>query len=232
MKSPIIPAFGLVLVLILNFWAIFHDNFVLENLCGIFYFFLAVLLILPKKKRFNTHFYIFILFSILTYITRIISDESHIEAISLFYLFIANVALILESSRFIVHSKASKMMSLYFLLILAVYFTLLAVHVFEIRSFLPNEVTFWMYSLYYLNLFVLGVTGFLYYLNSYSRKSVYFISLVLGIIFAEILRDMSLFYFRDISVQLAESIIRAGCAVFFVLFYATRERKLRLLNLI
>jgi len=56
----------------------------------------------------------------------------------------------------------------------------------------------------------------------------FFISLAISIIFANILRDMGVFYFKDISVEISESIIRMGSALFFVLFFITSERRLKL----
>jgi len=102
----------------------------------------------------------------------------------------------------------------------------------EIKEFINSNLTFSIYILYYVNLLILGIIAFIYYLNSYSKKSMYFISLSLGIIFADILRDMGVFFPQDLSVEVAESIIRMGCAVFAVLFFVTKEKQLRLLNLI
>lgn len=123
-------------------------------------------------------------------------------------------------------------MMLYFILIVGINGVLLVYHVMEIKEYINNNYTFVIYILYYVNLLILGIIAFIYYLNSYSKKSMYFISLSLGIIFADVLRDMGVFLPQDLSVEVAESIIRMGCAVFAVLFFVTKEKQLRLLNLI
>lgn len=232
MKPPIIPATALVLLSLINFTAIMAGNFWVENLIFLLVFVVAVFLVFPKHKNFGKYFYFFIGLTCLSYLVRFLPGDWMGNVIALLFLSMANVALILESKKFIVPKKASNLMGLYFVLVLGVNFSLLAVHVFELREFIANEFVFWVYGFYYFNLFALAVTSFLYYLNSYSRKAVYFISLVLGIIFADVLRDMSFFYFQDPSVQVAESIIRVGCAVFAVLFFVTKEKQLRLANLI
>lgn len=232
MRSPFLPSSALLLVSFVNFYAIFTGDYWLENLTHILFFLLAVFLVFPRFKKFGRYFYIFLGFTCASYMVRFLSGDWFISEMALVFLTVAYVALILESSKFIILKKASNLMKLYFVLILGINFLLLSAHVFEIKPFIASKFIFWVYSLYYLNLFVLAVTSFVYYLNSYSRKAVYFISLVLGVVFADVLRDMGVFYFQDPSVHMAESIIRMGSAVFAVFFFVTREKQLRLANLI
>lgn len=231
MRSPYLPSSALLVVSFVNFFAICTGDFWLENLTHFLFFILAVFLVFPRNKTFGRYFYIFLSFTCASYMIRFLSGEWFIREMALVFLMVAYVALILESIKYIVPKKASNLMRLYFVLILGINFFLLSAHVLELRPFIANKAIFWVYSLYYLNLFVLAVTSFVYYLNSYSRKAVYFISLVLGVVFADVLRNMGVFYFQDPSVQMAESIIRMGSAVFAVFFFVTREKQLRLANM-
>lgn len=232
MKSPLLPASAIILASILNFYALFSGLYWLENLTYMLFFILAIFLVFPKRKKFNRNFYFFIGLTCLSYFIRFFSQDWFVREVALIFLALAYVVLMVESSKFIVPKRASTLMGIYFVLVLGVNFLLLSAHILEIKAFIASKISFWIYILYYLNLFVLAVISFLYYLNSYSRKAVYFISLVLGVVFADVLRDMGVFYFQDPSVQMAESIIRLGSAIFAVLFFVTKEKQLRLANLI
>lgn len=176
--------------------------------------------------------FLFIGLTLISYMFRYLEGNYYSHEISLVLLSAANIFLIYSATKFIEIKNASIYMWLYFIVIIGINGGLLGYHVMEIKDFIRSNLTFSIYILYYLNLFILGIIAFIYYLNSYSKKSMYFISLALGIIFADILRDMGVFFPQDLSVEVAESIIRMGCAVFAVLFFVTKEKQLRLLNLI
>lgn len=176
--------------------------------------------------------FLFIGFIMLAYLPRYLDGDYYSNETSLIILSVANVFLIINAAKLIEIKNASIYMLLYFILIVGINGGLLGYHVMEIREFIHSNITFSIYILYYLNLLILGIVAFIYYLNSYSKKSMYFISLALGLIFGDILRDMGIFFPDDFSVEIAESIIRLGCAVFTVLFFVTKEKQLRLLNLI
>lgn len=222
----------LLLVLLINIWAILTENFWLENSTYILFFLTAVFIVIDNYKRFNMRLYVFLLFTILSYIARSFEGNFYTNELSLVFLSIANTALIIEATKFIEIKNASNYMLLYFIAIVGVNACLLAYHVLEIKEYISSNTVFSVYTLYYLNLLILGIIAFIYYLNSYSRKSMYFISLSLAIVFADVLRDMGVFFAKDYSVEVAESIIRVGCAIFAVLFFATKEKQLRLINMI
>lgn len=222
----------LILLILTNFWSILTDNFLLENTTYIFYFITSVMLVISSYKKFSRYMFMFLGITILAYIFRYGMGDWYSREISLFFLATANIILIREASKYIEIKNASNFMLLYFILIIGINGCLLGYHVLEIKEYINSNIVFAIYMLYYINLLILGIISFIYYLNSYSRKSMYFISLCLGIIFADVLRDMGVFFPRDLSVEIAESIIRIGCAVFAVLFFVTKEKQLRLLNLI
>lgn len=222
----------LILLILTNIWAKFTDVYWVENTTYILYFAAAVLLVQDKYKKFIRPMFLFLGLTILAYLTRSFGGEGYSFEISLVFLTTANIILIKEAARYIEFKNASHLMMLYFLLIVGVNAALLGYHVWEIKDFIDNTAVLSVYILYYINLLVLGIVAFIYYLNSYSRKSMYFISLSLGIIFADILRDMGVFFPEDISVEIAESIIRLSCAIFAVWFFVTKEKQLRLLNMI
>lgn len=232
MKIKTFSVAVLILLILTNIWSILTDNYWLENTTYIFYFITAVMLVISSYKKFTRYMFMFIGITILAYIFRYGRGDWYSHEISLFFLATANIILIREASKYIEIKNASNLMMLYFILIIGINGCLLGYHVLEMKEYINSNLVFAVYILYYINLLVLGIISFIYYLNSYSRKSMFFISLCLGIIFADVLRDMGVFFPRDQSVEIAESIIRIGCAVFAVLFFVTKEKQLRLLNLI
>ncbi len=221
-----------ILVLLANIWAIFTSTFWLENTTNILFFLLALLLGISNYKKFNNRLYVFLGFTMLSYIMRSFQGEMNSTEIALVLSSVAYIALIIEAIKHIEIRNASSLMLLYFIAIIGINGCLLGYHLLEIKEYMTGNFVFSVYLLYYVNLLILGIIAFIYYLNSYSRKSMFFISLALGIIFADILRDMGVFYPKDHSVEVAESIIRSGCAVFAVMFFVTKEKQLRLLNMI
>lgn len=222
----------LILIILINIWAIFTEISWLENTSSILFFLLAILLVIPKYKKFNKFLFIFLGFTVLSYCMRFFRGDWFSYEISLVFLTVAYIALIMEAIKYIAIKNASNYMLLYFISIVGINGCLLGYHVLEIKEFMSNNIIFSVYLLYYINLLILGIIALIYYLNSYSKKSMFFISLALGIIFADVLRDMGVFYLKDYSVEVAESIIRSGSAVFAVFFFVTKEKQLRLLNMI
>ncbi|WP_424494371.1 hypothetical protein [Salinimicrobium sp. GXAS 041] len=130
------------------------------------------------------------------------------------------------------YSKGRRRVRFYFVLVVGIYSYLLSLHVVEIKTNFRDGFQFLIYILFYLSLLVLAVTGLIYYLNSFSRKSVYFICFILSFIFSNVLQDMAIFYTKDVSVELAGLLTRFAAFLMIFLFFSTREKKLRLLNLV
>lgn len=230
-----IKTFGwtiLILLILSNIWAKLTEMYWVENTTYILFFIAAILLVQDKYKKFNRPMYLFLIFTILSYLARSFEGDGYSYEISLVLLSIVNIILIRAAVKHIEIKNASHLMMLFFLVIVGLNAALLGYHVWGIKDHIHDTAVLSIYILYYFNLLILGIVAFIYYLNSYSRKSVYFISLALGIIFADILRDMGVFFPEDISVDIAESIIRLGCAIFAVWFFVTKEKQLRLLNMI
>lgn len=123
-------------------------------------------------------------------------------------------------------------MSLYFIGVVAIYAYLLSLHVLELERSLSDGFLFAYYIIYYLNILILAITALVYYLNSFSRKSVFFMCLTLSFIFADVFRDMEVFYFPDLSIEVVGSLIKFAAIKLALLFFVTPEKKLRLLNLV
>ncbi|MCF4100928.1 hypothetical protein L1I30_04540 [Gillisia sp. M10.2A] len=231
MNIKLLPISCILLVVCVNFYAIVSDLFLLENLTYILYFLIFFFFLLKKRHGFNGLMLLFQVCNILAYVARLFSGKWFVE-LSLVFFSIAYTAIIIESSKHIKIKNANYYMFGYLLIILGINAYFMWQHLFEIKVYLRTPLEYYFYSLFYLNLMILGITAFVYYLNSYSTKSMYFISLALCIIFSDVLKDMSLFYFKDISVEIAQSVIRLGSAFFVMLFFITKEKKLRLLNVV
>ena len=143
------------------------------------------------------------------------------------YFFLAKEAL-MHTQR----TNANKYMKFYFFLLIGINVYFIFNHLLEMEKNFSSSLYFILYSFYYLNLLTLGVIALIYYLNSYSKKSVFFISLVLSIILADVLRDMALYYLKDTSVLIIESILRFSIIILAFKFFITEEKKLRLINMV
>lgn len=212
--------------------AVFSTWFWVVNMIYILFLITAIWMFRKRYKKFNSYLFTFLGFSGLAFLARIFETAWYFNQASLILLTVAYLALIMESVKHIEMKNASNFMLLYFTLIVGINSYLLGIHVFDLRMYVPSSLDYGIYIVYYFNLMILGVFGFIYYLNSYSKKAVYFVSLILALIFAEVLRDMGVFYMQDPSVEVTEAILRLAVALFAVLFFITKEKKLRLINML
>ena len=142
------------------------------------------------------------------------------------------IFLIREAVQTTQYRRGTGFMLLYFLFVVGVYGYLLSLHIVEIEANVTDNYLFSTYVIYYVNLLIFGVAALVYYLNSFSRKSVFFICLTLSFIFADVLRDMGVIYFKDLSVEIVGTLIKFAALKLVFLFFVTKEKKLRLLNLV
>lgn len=195
----------------------------IPGICGIY-------LKQEKKPDFNAVF--FIIFFFVAQIAEFFIKSGSLRFISLFFFIAAYIFLSREAVRNTQRETASKMMLLYFVLLILVITYLLLNHLMELESYINSNLEFAIYTVYYLNLLILGVVSLIYYLNSYSKKSIYFITLVLSFIFADIFLDTAHFYINDSSMLITGNLLWFTGLSFSLLFFLTPERKLRLKNLI
>lgn len=219
---------GLFLFVLINFWAILTGTYWLENTTYILFFLFAVILVFPPSRKLSKPFYLYLVFTVLSYSARFFDANLYSQEISLVFMSIANTILITEALKHTVVKNGSSFMMLYFFVVVGINGCLLGYHVLELNDYIKSDAVYSVYIIYYINLLILGIISFIYYLNSYSKKSMFFISLALGLVFADVLRDMGIFYLKDLSVEITESIIRLGCAVFAASFFATKEKQLKL----
>ncbi len=187
---------------------------------------------LKREKKPEINAMVFILLFFIGQISEFLIDTGNIRFLSLLFFLAAYIFLSREAIRHTQRETASKMMLLYFVLLILVITYLLLTHVVEIKSYTNSSLEFGIYILYYINLLILGIVSLIYYLNSYSKKSIFFISLVLAFIFADVFRDTTYFYINDSAMLITGNLLWFTGLTFSLLFFLTPERKLRLLNLI
>lgn len=232
MKQKYLSAFLVVLTIAINVYGIFNENFWLAE-SGEFLFLLPLVTYyfnrLPVR---NLNFYAFLSLLAGAIFLGFFNDFWLFEYISLGFWMGCYVFLVREAIMHTEYEKGSRFMALYFVAVVAIYIYLLSLHVMELERSLSDVFLFSYYIIYYLNILVLAVAALVYYLNSFSRKSVFFMSLTISFIFADVFRDMEVIYFPDLSVEIVGSLIRFAAIKLAFLFFVTPEKKLRLLNLV
>ncbi|SKB40668.1 hypothetical protein SAMN05660776_1026 [Salegentibacter holothuriorum] len=183
-----------------------------------------------KKPGFNA--LCFFMFFFLAQVAGLLFQAGNLSLLLLFCYIGGYFGLSREAFQNTQRQTASKTILVYFLLLIAVNGYLLLTHVIELKSYMSSNLEFGVYAIYYFNLLILGVFGLIYYLNSYSKKSVYFITLVLAFIFADVFRDAAHFYLKDSAVLITGNLLWFTGLIFCLFFFLTPERKLRLMNLV
>ena len=220
------------IAILVNVFGIYQENFWLR-VSGQAFFILPLAAYYFKKLPYkNINFYVFLFCIITTSLIMFFGELWYFNQITLGLLLLAYIALAREAIKHTEYERGSKFTTFYFILIVAIYGYLLSNHILEIEEKLANNFELSFYIIYYLNILFIAIAALIYYLNSFSKKSVFFICLTLSFIFADILRDMEVFYFPDLSVEIVESLIRFAALKLVFLFFITPEKKLRLLHLV
>lgn len=230
MQLRFICATGIFVLLVANTYAFVANIFWLNIASHIGYFIFAFLLFFHRSKAYNFNFYLFLSLTVISYSLELFNTYWVFSEIAILLQALSYLPLSLEATRHFKIKNLSYFMILYLISIIGLNAYLLLLHINEMKTYISGDVTTIIYTFYYLNLGALGVTAMVYYLNSFSKKAMFFISLAISIIFANVLRDMGVFYFKDISVEITESIIRMSSALFLVLFFITSEKSLKLDN--
>lgn len=215
-----------------NITGIVNDHFLLKKSGEILFFLTLVSYYLKEIQFKNFNFLMFLGTAVVATMMSWGDNIWYFEQVKLGLWLGSYIFLSREAIKHTEYEKGSKFTTLYFIAVVAVYVYLLWVHVVEIERNLVNDLTLWFYIIYYLNILFFAIAALVYYLNSFSKKSVFFICLALSFIFSDVLRDMEVFYFRDLSVEIVGTLIKFAAIKLVFLFFITREKKLRLLHLI
>lgn len=232
MRQKYLFALLVIIAIVANIIGIFNDNFWLSQSSEFFFILPLIAYYFKELPLNNLNFYTFLVCIISANTLGLIQGVWFLNCIILGLWLAAYIFLVREAIRHTEYEKGSKLMTLYFFLVVAVYTYLLSLHILELERTLNDGFELSFYIVYYLNVLILAITALIYYLNSFSRKSVFFICLAISFIFSDVLRDMEVFYFPDLSVEIIASLIQfAGLKLAF-LFFVTKEKKLRLLHLV
>ncbi len=211
---------------------IFKENYWLEKAGEIFFILPLVAYYYNRLPERNYNLYAFLLFLITANIISFFHQIWFFSYIGIGLWIGCYIFLVREAIKHTEYEKGSRFMSLYFLAVVAIYAYLLSLHVLELERSLADGFLFSYYIIYYLNILILAITALIYYLNSFSKKSVFFMCLTISFIFADVFRDMEVFYFPDLSVEVVGTLIRFAAIKLALLFFVTPEKKLRLLHLV
>ncbi|PRX49663.1 hypothetical protein [Salegentibacter salegens] len=184
------------------------------------------------KKNMGLNAILFFLFFFLAQISGFIFNTNNLSLFAFFFYIIAYFGLSREALKNTQMEPASKTILVYFFLLIAVNTYLLFTHVLELKRYMSSELEFGIYIAYYGVLLVMGIISLIYYLNSYSKKAIYFVTLVLTFIFSDVFRDSAHFYMKDSAILITGNLLWYTGLIFSLLFFLTPERKLRLLNLL
>lgn len=218
-------------ILMINVYAILNKQPELAHLSEVLMFFPLILGFYNKlefsNKNINSFIFICILGALMNFY-----DNKFAHLAVMFCWMVAYFFLYREAIRHTQRKAANRYMKFFFLALLLLNIYFLSGHIEEIERKVTSMMEFGFYGIYYLNLLILAIVGLIYYLNSYSKKSVYFISLIIALLFADVFRDMATFYLRDTSVQMIQALLHFGGIILAFKFFVTPEKKLRLVNLL
>lgn len=232
MNLKLIFVFLVLGAMVLSLTGVFYENHLLEQAGNLLIIFPLVGYYFRELPVRNLNFSGFLVCFLLAGTLTFFSEIWYFNYVAHGFWMACFVFLSREAIHTTEYRRGKGFILLYFLLIVAIYGYLLSLHIVEIEASLSNTFLFAMYLIYYINLMFLAVTALIYYLNSFSRKSVFFICLTLSFIVSDVLRDMGVFYFRDLSVEIVGTLIKFAALKLVFLFFVTKEKKLRLLNLI
>lgn len=232
MKRKILLSLLAISAMLVNIAGIVSEDFLLRKAGEILFFVPLIIYYLGKIPFKNFNFLMFVGAALAATVVSSVNNLWYFEQVKLGLWLVSYIFLVREAIKHTEYERGNKFTTLYFVAVIAVYVYLLWVHVIEIERNVGNNFTFSLYIMYYLNILFFAIAALIYYLNSFSKKSVFFICLTLSFIFSDVLRDMEVFYFRDMSVEIVGTLIKFAALKLVFLFFITREKKLRLLHLV
>lgn len=218
--------------LIGNLFGVIYDKVWIVNITRIFIYLPLFIGFNKRLDLSNINILLFFSLSMVAGIFEFFNEESFLFYVAMFFTMASYFFLIREALRYTQRETANMFMMLFFCLLVAMNVYFLYQHLEQMEIHILGFMELGFYSVYYINLLILAIVGLIYYLNSYSRKSVFFITLVMTLVIADVLKDMAHFYLRDTSVIFIESMLSFGSVILAFQFFATREKKLRLINLV
>ncbi|MCB7479664.1 hypothetical protein [Christiangramia sediminis] len=219
-------------LIFLNHYAVYNHTPWLAHL-GEILIFIPLILGFSKKLDFkNLNLSAFLGLSILAILLSFFENEGLFYLVSVLLRMVSYFFLIREALKYTERQTANKFMLVFFFLLIGVNAYFVFQHLQELEIYMAGIIELGFYSAYYINLLVLSIVALIYYLNSYSRKSVFFIIVVMGLVISDILRDMAFFYLPDTSVLLVKNFLSMIAIIMAFRFFSTKERKLRLINLV
>lgn len=232
MKPKKFYLFICLLLIFLNLYAVLNTISRLVHV-GEILIFIPLFLSSSKKLDFkNLNLSAFLVLSVVSVLLSFLEDEAYLYRFSILFRMISYFFLIREALKYTERQTANKFMLLFFFLLISVNAYFVLRHLQELEIHMAGIIEFGFYSVYYINLLVLAIVALVYYLNSYSRKSLFYITLIMALVISDILRDMALFYFPDTSVLLTKNFLSMIAIILAFQFFTTEERKLRLINLV
>lgn len=232
MKQKVILSSLAITAMLVNVLGIVQEDFLLRKTGEILFFLPLILYYLRKIPFKNFNFLMFLGMALAATIISYFEKTWYFEEAKLGLWLVGYIFLAREAIKHTAYEKGNRFTNLYFVGVIAVYVYLLWVHVIEIERNVGSNLVFSLYILYYLNILFIAIAALVFYLNSFSKKSVFFICLTLSFIFSDVLRDMEVFYFRDVSVEIVGTLIKFAALKLVFLFFITPEKKLRLLHLV
>jgi hypothetical protein len=231
-KQKYLFAFLVVVAMLVNIAGIFFENYWLKKGGEVAFLLPLIAYYSDRIPLKNLNFRAFFLAVLLAGLLSFFEQVPYMSQVILGLWLSAYIFLVREAIKHTEYERGSRFTTFYFVIVVAIYMYLLSLHIQEIERSLEDRFEFMLYIIYYINIMIFAITALIYYLNSFSKKAVFFICLTLAFIFSDVLRDMEVFYFRDLSVEVVGALIRFAALKLVFLFFVTSERKLRLLHMV
>lgn len=221
-----------VLSVIIGIVALINEHDQIERLTQISFLFFLLGYHSKRLRSPGKNFYGFFVALVVANICVVFEEIWYFSYLSVVFCLICFGFIMREAIRFTQYNRGSWYMQLFFLFVVGFFIYFVSLQLLEVAGDMGNSFSVFMYLVYYFSLLILGITALVYYLNSFSRKSLYFTCFVLALIFSDILRDLGVFYLKDISVEIAGVLMQFAALKFAFLFFVKKEKKLRLLHMV
>ena len=219
-------------LLLIDLIALFTGVIWLAEISEIAFLIIVFLAFLPEINIKNPNPLAFSLLISVALILQFFREEMQTPVFMLFLSMIAYFFLYREAVSFTKIQGRNIFMYVFFFAIVLLNMYFMYIHVQEISRNVADSGTTGIYFFYYFNLLIFAVIGLIYYLNSYSKKSVYFIATVMAFVFSDVFRDMIQFYLAESSILVLKQLLKFLGLILAYKFLTTPERKLSLTNLI
>lgn len=173
-------------------------------------------------------FYFFVSLLIAINLIKVLDISHTLEILFTGFLFAITYGMLIQSAwKYTNIRDVRNVVAIYYFFVITINAVLVILHLYNLWGYLGNNILLYLSEIIFnVMIYLILILSLAYYLNSYSRKSMYFLLGTFGLVFSDILFSAYHFYGIRDSIVLFYTILSLFGYFFFFHYFFTKEESL------